>query len=72
MNQLKDARRIEVLQYVGGVMGGLHLSTKELSRLTGIKYRTLMNRIGKDGDIGSMKLYELWAIQDVARRRGLK
>lgn len=68
----RDERKVEVLQYIGGVMGALHISNKELSAMTGIKYRTLMNRIGKDGDIGSMKLYELWAIQDVARRRGLK
>jgi hypothetical protein len=49
-------------------MGALQIDKKELARRTGIPYRTLMNRIGKNGHIGDMRLYELWAIEDIGRR----
>lgn len=53
------------------IMGALNVNQKELAAMTGITERTLNNRIGKKGDIGSMRLYEWWAIQDAARKRGV-
>ena len=67
-----DKRKKETLAKIGGIMGALRCNHVDLAKMTGIKYTTLMSRIGKKGDIGSMKLSELWAIEDAARRRGYK
>lgn len=67
-----DRREKETLAKIGGIMGALRCTRADLAKMTGIKYTTLMSRIGKKGDIGSMKLSELWAIEDAARRRGYK
>ena len=67
-----DPREMEIRQQIGAICGGLQCSYSDLARMTGIKYRTLMNRVGDGGSIGSMKLCELWAIQDAAKRRGVK
>ena len=64
-----DKHRKETLAMIGGIMGALQINHRELSRITGIPYRTLMRRMEK---IGTMKLCELWAIEDAARRRGYK
>lgn len=67
-----DRREKETLAMIGGIMGALRCTRADLAKMTGIKYTTLMSRIGKKGDIGSMKLSELWAIEDAAHRRGYK
>lgn len=67
-----DPRELETLALIGGIKQALRIDNKGLSQISGIKYRTLMNRIGKDGNIGDMRLYELWAIQDAAKRRGVR
>lgn len=64
----KDERETEIMSRIGSIMGALQIDKKELARRTGIPYRTLMNRIGKNGHIGDMRLYELWAIEDIGRR----
>lgn len=68
----KDEREMNILAQIGAVKGALQIDNKELARRTGIPYRTLMNRIGKDGHIGNMRLYEYWAIQDTARKGGYR
>lgn len=65
----KNPHEAEARKTIGAVMGELQINHRELSRITGIPYRTLMRRMEK---IGTMKLCELWAIEDAARRRGYK
>ena len=59
-----------VRAWIGAGMATLGLTQKELARQTGIKETTLSVRIGKGGDLGSMKLSELWAIGKVFKRGG--
>lgn len=66
----KNPRQRELEATIGSIKQVLKVDNKELAAMTGIKYRTLMNRIGKGGNIGEMRLYELWAILDAAKRRG--
>lgn len=63
--------RSELCAEIYRIMGALGVNQKELAAMTGISERTLNNRIGKNGDIGSMRFYEWLAIQDVARKRGV-
>lgn len=65
-----DPRAQGVRKEIGSIMGVLQIDAVELSQISGINYKTLMRRIGKNGNIGDMRLYELWAIQDAAKRRG--
>lgn len=62
----------ETLARIGGMMCALKIDALELSRISGINYKTLMRRIGKGGNIGSMRLYELWAIEEAAKKRGFR
>ena len=66
-----DPRELAIRQQIGAIIGGLQCNYSDLSRMTGIKYRTLMSRVGEKGSIGSMRLCELWAIQDAAKRKGV-
>ena len=66
----KSEHERAVLSQIGSIMGVLQIDAVELSQISGINYKTLMRRIGKNGNIGDMRLYELWAIQDAAKRRG--
>lgn len=59
-----DDREVEIRRQVGAIMGEFSLSIPDLAKQSGINERTLRNRIGPKGDIGSMKLSELWMIQD--------
>ena len=59
-----DEREAEVRREIGAIMGEFSLSLPDLAKKSGINERTLRNRIGPKGDIGSMKLSELWMIQD--------
>ena len=52
------------------VMGSLKLSYKDVADMTGIKYTTLLSRIGRTGKIGDLRLCEYWAIMDAAKRKG--
>jgi hypothetical protein len=63
-----DPREAQVRQKIGGILMALNGNSTRLAELTGIKYGTLMKRIGKGGDIGSMRLSELWAIEDLEGR----
>lgn len=52
-------------------MAASEMTIKQLARETGIAESTLGSRIGKGADIGSMRLSELWAIEDCLKRRGV-
>jgi hypothetical protein len=64
---VKDPREDAVREEIGAIMGKMQLSQAKLAKMTGIKPTTLQKRIGKGGDVGSMRLSELWKIQDVAK-----
>lgn len=61
----RDPREIQILEEIGGTMTALGVSQKELARRAKINPSTLNNRMH---DIGSLRLSELWAIQDVRKR----
>lgn len=64
-----DPRRTAVLAEIGGIRAALHLSQRGLAEKARIKPTTMSDRMK---DIGSMRLSELWAIQDVAKREGVE
>ena len=61
----------EVSLVIGAIMQIGKLNIAQLSKLTGIDDATLARRIGKSGDIGSLRLNEYIAIVDVAERYGV-
>lgn len=62
---------IEVRTLIGAVMQIGKLNISDLAKLTGIDDATLGRRIGKSGDIGTMRLWEFIAIVKVAERFGV-
>lgn len=66
---IQDRRETEVRSRIGAIMGALQVSEMRLAELAGIKPTTLNKRLRTD--IGSMRLSELWAIEDVARFHNL-
>lgn len=62
-----DPLEVELRTEIGAGMARLQISPKELAYITGINYSTLMKRIGRKGDIKSLRIGELIAI-----RRALK
>lgn len=66
-----DPREIAVRKEIGGILMMLGDNKSKLAELSGIKYGTLMSRIGSGyGDIGRMTLREYWAIQDAVKGGG--
>lgn len=64
-----DPRQTAVLAEIGGIRAALHLTQGELAEKAKIHPATLSHRMK---DIGSMRLSELWAIQDIAKREGVE
>ena len=64
-----DPRKTAVLVEIGSIKAALNLSQGELARRAKINPATMSLRMN---DIGSMRLSELWAIQDVARKEGVE
>ena len=64
-----DPRKTAVLAEIGSIKAALNLSQGELARRAKIRPTTFSDRMK---DIGSMRLSELWAIQDVARKEGVE
>lgn len=65
-----NPQEVEVRAWIGAGMGALQMNQAELARRAGLDKQTLSNRIGRSGDIGSMRLKELWAIRKVFRQAG--
>ena len=63
-----DPWRSEITAEIWGGMKSMGLTIQDLSKMSGIKRTTLQSRIGKNGDIGSMRLDELESIRKVLRR----
>ena len=73
VKELRTPHRVEleVKTLIGAVMQIGKLNISDLSKLTGIDDATLGRRIGKSGDIGTMRLDEYIAIVKVAERFGV-
>lgn len=61
----EDPRAVETRQKIGALKGKLKITDSEISRRTGISKTTLSSLIGTKGDIGNMRLRQLWAILDL-------
>lgn len=68
----EDPTKAAIRAEVREIMGYLNVSQAELARMTGIPASTLSLRIGRRGNIGSLKLDEFLAIRRVAAERGYK
>lgn len=64
----RDEREIAVLAEIGGTMAAMRITQGEMARRANISPTTMSDQMK---DIGSMRLRELWAIQDVRKRAGL-
>lgn len=62
-----DPLEAQICSEIASGMACKQINVKELSKMTGIRYSTLITRIGKGGDIKSLRIGELIAI-----RRALK
>lgn len=61
----EDPRAVETRQQIGAIKGKLKINDSEISRRTGISRAMLSSLIGAKGDIGNMRLRQLWAILDL-------
>ena len=59
----------EIISEIASGMACMKLTVKDLSDLTGINYSTLVTRIGKNGDIKSLRIGELIRIRKVLEMR---
>lgn len=66
----EDPAKTAIREEIFGILGRMNISQGELARLSGIKASTLSNRIGKHGNIGSLKLDEYLRIKQVAEKWG--
>lgn len=64
-----DRREKEIRSMIGAIRGAMHISEKRLAELAGINPSTLNKRLNES--IGSMRLSELWSLEDVGRRNGV-
>lgn len=61
----EDPRATQTRELIGAIKGKLRITDTEISRRTGIPKSTLSRLVGKRGNIGEMRLSQLWAIQDL-------
>ena len=64
----KDPREIAIREEIGAGLYSKGLSITDVARMTGLKQSTLYKRLGRGGDLGSMRLSEYWKLQDVLKR----
>ena len=65
-----DPLETQLRSEIASGMARMQINAKELSKLSGIRYSTLIARIGKGGDIKSLRIGELIAIRKVFQRGG--
>ena len=65
-----DPLEAELRSEIASGMARMQINAKELSKLSGIRYSTLITRIGKGGDIKSLRIGELIEIRKVFERGG--
>ena len=70
--QARDPWKAELRAEIGAGMAAMQITQNDLARLTGIPPTTLSKRLGKNGNIGAMRMEEYEAIKAVFRRGGVK
>lgn len=65
-----DPLEAQLRSEIASGMARMQINAKELSKMTGIRYSTLITRIGKGGDIKSLRIGELIEIRRVFRKGG--
>ena len=63
----RQPRENAILSRIGSIMGVLNMKIPDIARMSGIQERTLRRRMAAPGEF---RQYELWAIEDAARKRG--
>lgn len=63
-----DPLEADIRSEIASGMARMQINAKELSKMSGIRYKTLMNRIGRSGDIKTLRIGELIAIRKALRR----
>lgn len=64
-----DPLETDVISEIASGMAQTKTSMKDLARLTGINYSTLTKRIGRTGDIKTLRLGELILIRKALAQR---
>ena len=66
-----DPSEQKILSEIGAGMMQMQLNQQDLARLSGINPNTLSKRIGKGGDIRTLRLGEMIAIRGVFKKGGV-
>lgn len=64
-----DPLETDLMEEIAGGMATSKITVKDLARLTGINYSTLVKRIGRTGDIKTLRIGELIRIRKALCRR---
>lgn len=66
-----DSDEARLRAWIIAGMAAMHITAKDLARLTGIAEATLSSRIGHGGDVGTLRFREFQAIKKVFQRGGV-
>ena len=67
----QDPLEAELRSEIASGMARMQINARDLAKMTGIRYSTLITRIGKSGDIKSLRIGELIEIRKVFARGGV-
>ena len=65
----RSPEEVAILCEIGATLSAMRISRAELARKAHINPSTMQKRMN---DIGSMRLSELWAIQDARKKAGIE
>ena len=63
-----DPLETDLTEEIAAGMAAARITAKDLARMTGINYSTLIKRIGRTGDIKTLRIGELIRIRKALRR----
>lgn len=63
----EDPREVQVREQIGALKARLRINDSDIARRTGISRSVVSQLIGAKGDIGKMRLRQLWQILDLDR-----
>jgi len=64
-----DPLETEIISEIAAGMAQARITVKDLADLTGINYSTLNKRLGRSGDIKTLRIGELIRIRKAIRRK---
>lgn len=64
----QDPLEKDLIEEIAAGMAAKRITAKDLADMTGIKYPTLVKRIGRSGDIKTLRIGELIRIRKALRR----